>query len=356
MEINEHPTGYFVMDTCCFAHYCKGSIRKEFNYKDVRKYIEDNKLWAVITAYTLFEFVQNCKTPKVIAEVRDELFQAGDFWVLNINRLIGNEYTFEYGPDFMFEFGFDPTKPDDFTKKIHLWRGKVNVSLAPRIVLLTQILAIIYVLIGERKEDGGITWGTVLKLRYIDEYFANNDAVKRLLDFFLLQHSNDELIEFVDGMIKQMMAMANVYLEQRLTNKYKTLAEYNGRIFEENDRIRDKYPRRQMAKKYQRLKKSSKGKFEINSMLDDFLKNRETIFKDGYKRLVEKWFIEDYSGKDMNNTIIDLVNLGIVEAERKIPLIYITEEKSFVKMIQTIDKPYLKETQDFYRGFYKVGC
>ena len=231
------------MDTCCFSHYCKGSVRKEFNYQDIRKYVEDNGLWAVISAYTLFEYVQNCTTPKVIAEVRDELFQANDFWVLNINRLIGDKYTFEYGFDFLFEFGFNPDNPQEFERKINQWREKVYATLAPRIILLTQILAILYVLIDEQKEDGSMTMGTVLKLRYIDEEFANNDAIKRLLDSFLLQHRKDDLIQFVDRMIRQMMALANVFVEQQATHRFKTLAEYNARVMEEEDRIQDMYPR-----------------------------------------------------------------------------------------------------------------
>lgn len=343
------------MDTCCFSHYCKGSVRKEFNYKDIRKYIDDNGFWAVISAYTLFEYVQNCTTPKVIAEVRDELMRGNDFWVLNINRLIGNQYTFEYGFDFLFEFGFDPDKPQEFKRKIDSWREKVYASLAPRIILLTQILAIIYVMIDEQREDGSLTAGTVLKLRYIDEEFAQNDAIKRLLDSFLYQHAKDDLIQFVDGMIKQMMSLANVFLEQQATHKFKTLLEYNTRVMDENDRIRNMYPRKEMSKKYQRLKKNSQGKFEINSMIDVFLKNRESIFKGLFKQLVDKWFLEKYSGKDMANTIIDFVNLGIVEAERRLPLIYITEEKLFVKIIQNIDEPCLKETKEFYKRYYNAA-
>lgn len=354
-ETNIHPAGFLLMDTCCFSHYCRGSVRKEFNYLDIRKFINDNKYWAVITPYTLYEFVQNCTTPKVIEDVRDDIFRAGDFWVMNVNRLIGEEYAFEYGPDFLLEFGFDPSRPQEFINKLSIWRGKIYASLAPRITLLSQILAIIYVLINERDKDGFISMETAWKMQFIDEEFVNNDAITRLLDHFLHQHTKTDLIDFIEGLIKQMMAMANVYVEQKMTNKFNILAEYNARILEENDRLEGMYSRQEMSRKYKQERKASQGTFELNILVEGFLQHRETIFRGLFIRIVEKWFIEHYSGKDIANTIIDYVNFGILELKLSVPIIYITEEGAFAQMIQRLDEEYLYKTKEFYKRFYKVG-
>ena len=91
--IKKLPPAFLLMDTCCFVHYCHHRTTKYFDYGKIRKSVNDNGLWVVITPYTLFELVQNCTTPEIIAQVRGELFSAGDFWVINVNELIGDNKT-----------------------------------------------------------------------------------------------------------------------------------------------------------------------------------------------------------------------------------------------------------------------
>ena len=89
MAINEHPKGYLVMDTNCFSHYCEGGKVAGFDYDKIRVFVEREGYWVVITPYTLYECVQDLTEPKNIIEERNKWFNARDFWVLNVNKLIG---------------------------------------------------------------------------------------------------------------------------------------------------------------------------------------------------------------------------------------------------------------------------
>lgn len=94
------------MDTCCFAHYCNGEVRREFNYLEIREHVIKKNLCIIITPYTLYECFQDCVTSERIADIRDELFRAGPFWVLNVNHLIGENIGLEFGYDFIAELKF----------------------------------------------------------------------------------------------------------------------------------------------------------------------------------------------------------------------------------------------------------
>ena len=139
--------GYLVMDTCSFVHYCKGDTSKGFNYLDIRNYIETNGYAPAITPYTLYEFIQGCTSPKVIAEVRKQFLQAGPFWVINMQNLLGEGFNFKYGYDFFTEIGFHTNNVEGIAEKVGEWRDKVYDALESRVVSLAQIIAIIYVFI-----------------------------------------------------------------------------------------------------------------------------------------------------------------------------------------------------------------
>lgn len=47
-EINEHPSGYLIMDTCCFLNYIEGKRSDAFEYQEIKEFIEKNKLWLVM--------------------------------------------------------------------------------------------------------------------------------------------------------------------------------------------------------------------------------------------------------------------------------------------------------------------
>lgn len=370
MTINENPTGYLVMDTCSFLNYCREDDNINFNYKAIKEYVNNEGLWVVITPYTLYECIQDCFTPQQIKARREDLFRAGDFWVVNVNRIIGNEYTFEYGLDFWLEFKFDPNKPQEFIKKRDEWREKVYDTLAPRIILLAQIISIIYVLLLETNKDGSILKSTQLKIKHIDEYFGSHPNFRAELNLLFVRpdglgykqgddgyenaiDAKDYLKPFVDDMIIQILAVTNVQIDEVLSRKKVSFGEFNARIANEYYRIKDLYPQELMARKYKEINKETHGKFSINALLDSFLIQKAPIFKHLFKRVVNNWFQPQYGGKELMNTIIDYINMGMVEADRNKPLIYMTEEKGLNDYILSLNDESVRSTKEFYNRFYK---
>ena len=363
VEINEHPNGYLVMDTNCFSHYCEGGKVAGFDYDKIRDFVEREGYWVVITPYTLYECIQNCTTPERIQEERNKWFNARDFWVLNVNKLIGDKYNFEYGPDFLFDFGFDPTKVEEFVQKRNEWRDKVFASLAPRIALLSQIIAIIYVMITERKVDGTLSQTSLIKLTYIDqggsqslnlndrlgEFVKNSARYSKELAEAKDVNARDYLVLFVKTLAFLMLTNARDLIGQ--LGSPEIILTFNDPQFVEGV-TRRMYPHNEMVEKYKLAKNSSKKEYSIDSMIDQLLKGCEPIFKQLYKRVVNEWFMKNYKGKELANTIIDFVNMGVLEVESTLPCVYITEEKGFVSLIRGMKDKKAKATQDFYKEFY----
>ena len=247
------------MDTNCFSHYCEGGKVAGFDYDKIRDFVESEGYWVVITPYTLYECVQDLVEPKNIIEERDKWFNARDFWVLNVNRLIGDKYNFEYGMDFLFEFGFDPNNLEAFIKKRNEWRDKVFESLAPRIALLSQIIAIIYVMITERKENGKLSQTSLIKLAYIDQggmlslklnerlgEFVNNPArySKELADAKEV-NARDYLVLFVKNLALLMLTNARYLIGQ--LGRLEIVLTFNDPRFVEGV-TRRMYPHDEMVK------------------------------------------------------------------------------------------------------------
>ena len=79
----------------------------------------------------------------------------------------------------------------------------------------------------------------------------------------------------------------------------------------------------------------------------------DTIFKHLYKKVLADWFEHQGSGKQLMNTIIDYVNTGMIESLKNVPVIYMTEEKKFVELIEGLGDKKVKLTQEFYKRYYK---
>ena len=284
--------------------------------------------------------------------------------MLNVNKLIGDKYNFEYGIDFLFEFGFDPTKPDEFIKKRNELRDKVFESLAPRIALLSQIIAIIYVMITERREDGTLSKVSRIKIAYIDqggpqslklnerlgEFVKNPASYSKVLADAKDVNASDYLILFVEHLALLMLTNAR-YLIGQLGNKENVLTFNDPRFIE--GITKEMYPHNEMVEKYMHAKRNSKKEYTINPMINRLLKGCNHIFKQLYKRVVREWFVANYKGKELANTIIDFVNMGVLEADSTLPCVYITEEKGFVSLIKGMQDEKLKATRKFYTEFYE---
>ena len=366
MRINEHPKGYLVMDTNCFSHYCEGGKVAGFDYDKIRVFVEREGYWVVITPYTLYECVQDLTEPKNIIEERNKWINARDFWVLNVNKLIGDKYNFEYGPDFLFDFGFDANNLEKFTQKRKEWRDKVYASLAPRIVLLAQIIAVIYVIITEWKNDGvqeqEANWkrwminqlygGTKIFDKHLSEFLDNISDYAKGLNNGKDVNARDYLVLFVENVVLLMLSNAEDFIRQ-LRVGYSDITLICNDTVHIDGHIRRKFLHDKMAARYVEVKNGSNKMITIEKKVEEFLKGCEPIFKQLYKRVVTEWFVKGYKGKELANTIIDFVNMGVLEVDSTLPCVYITEENGFVSLIKGMKDGKAKASQDFYMEFYE---
>jgi len=361
--------GYLVMDTCCFVHYCKRDTGKGFNYLDVRNYIETNGYAPAITPYTLYEFIQGCTSPKEIDKVRNQFLQAGPFWVINMQNLLGEGFDFKYGYDFFTEIGFHTNNAEGIAKKVEEWQDKAYYALESRVVSLAQIIAIIYIFITSDM-DKEPEYVTDARCSFIDQFYTNDDVFTKHFQRFIhepdcyTKYSTKDnkaqerdfkhgLILYIENMAMLMVWMSLVLMEQMGTNEEKILP-YQDPEFVSGD-IRNKYSRENMMKVYIKYKAANKW-FSVSKLLNRLsLNNRGGVYQKYLMAMADKWFQKGYcgGGEQLANSIIDYVNLEVLEAIRTKPLIYITEDEAYPKFIKKSKAACFRETQEFCCDFYQ---
>lgn len=369
-EINEHPSGYLIMDTCCFLNYIEGKRSDAFEYEEIKEFIERNKFWLVITPYTLYECIQSCVTEESIKQRGRKMLEAWEFWVLNINGLIG-EPGFEFGPDFVFSLNVGVGSSKVFVEKRNAFREKVYRSLVQRMTLLAQLIAVIYLLITEVDEQGIYPRGFDYRIKLIiGQYFQKEPNFRAQLYSFL-QHpdrmgltmedgvltktwdAKDKFNEFVQDWAIQIIAVSKVIMDEKLANEDLDIGELNTRIVKEHKKIVGQYDREAMVKQYKLFIKKYKKLLTIDSLVDQVISDGDAVFNHLFKRVVGNWFLPRGQGKTLVNTIIDYVNLGVVERLGKAPVIYMTEERAFVDLALSIKDDSFRLTQAFYKKYYK---
>lgn len=369
-EINERPSGYLIMDTCCFLNYIEGERSDAFEYEEIKKFIERNKLWLVITPYTLYECIQSCVTEESIKQRGQKMLEAWEFWVLNINGLIG-EPSFEFGPDFVFSLnvGVGPLK--DFVEKRSAFREKVYHSLVPRMTLLAQLIAVIYLMITEVDEHGNYPRGFEYRIKLIMGQYFQSEPNFRVQLYSFIQYpdrmglvmkdgllaktwdAKDKFNEFVQNWAIQIIAVSKVIMDEKLADEDLDVGELNARIVKELNRTVGQYNREAMVKQYKLFGKKFNKLLTIDSLVDQAMPNGDAVFNHLFKKVVGNWFLPGGQGKTLVNTIIDYVNLGVVEKFGKAPVIYMTEEKAFVDLALCIKDESFRLTQAYYKKYYK---
>ena len=367
-----NPSGYLVMDTCCFTKYMKNEVTHLFDYGLIRDFVIRNGYWVIITPYTLYECIQQCTSIESIARRKNELLQAGDFWVININSIIDSKYTLEYGGDFIFDLFAGSEDIRFFSEKRVQLREKVYSSLFPRIILLAQLLAMAYVVVLEQDDNDGLSSEAILRLQVIDSFFTNHPNFRIQLKSFLNQAIGVGYMD-PDGSIKKGID-AKEYLSVQLSEIINEIlfiskieqtsiiqgeklndAEFNAKICAEYYSSKGMYAREEMVKKYRHLIKRGKSVYTIERLLDEAMSKCDPIFKRFYYKAVIDWFSHNGIGKPLMNTLIDYVNLGVLEVDKRFSVIYMTEDKSIAKFALGVDQENIKATREFYKSYCKVS-
>ena len=369
-EINEHPSGYLIMDTCCFLNYIEGKRSDAFEYQEIKEFIEKNKLWLVITPYTLYECIQSCVTEESLKQRGWKMLEAWEFWVLNINSLIG-EISFEFGPDFVFglNVGVGPSKA--YVEKRGVFREKVYRSLVPRMTLLAQLISVIYLLITEGDGKGNYPQGFDYRISLITGRYFQREHNFRVQLYSFLQYpdrmgltmkdeklvktwdAKDKLNLFIQDWAIQIIAVSKVIMEEQLAKENLDVGEFNTRIVKQYNEILGRYDREKMVRLYRVFIKKNKKLFTIDGLVDQVIFDGDVVFKHLFKKVIGNWFLPGGQGKTLVNTLIDYVNLGVVELLGKAPVVYMTEEGAFVDLALSIKDDCFRLTQSFYKKYYK---
>lgn len=369
-KINEHPSGYLIMDTCCFLNYIGGKDSDAFDYESIKEFIQKSKFWLVITPYTLYECIQSCVTEESLRQRQRELLEAWEFWVLNINGLIGKP-GFEFGPDFVFSLNVGIGSLQDFVEKRSGFREKVFQSLVPRITLIAQLIAVVYLLITEDDGQGNYPQGFDYRIRLITGEYFQKEPNFRMQLYSFLQHpdrmgltmkdgtlaktcdAKDKLNAYVQRWVIQIIAVSKVIVDEQLAKEDFDITELNTRIVKEYNNTVGQYDREKMVKRYKAFVKKHKNQLTIDSLVDQALPNGDAVFNHLFKKVIGNWFMPGGQGKTLVNTMIDYVNLGVVERLGQAPVIYMTEDGPFVDLALSMDDDSFKLTRAFYKDYYK---
>ena len=351
-------------------NYIEGKNSEAFDHDAIKKFINDNKFWLVITPYTLYESIQSCVTEDLLKQRGLQMLDIWDFWVLNINGIIGKN-SFEFGPNLVFNLNVGVGTTNDFVAKRSGLREKVFQSLVPRITLIAQLIAVVYLLITEHDEYDNYPLGFDYRIKLISgKYFQNEPNFKVQL-YSKLQHPDymgltvrdgtlvktwdfkEKLNEFIQDFVIQIIAVSKVITNEKLNNENLDLGELNNRIFREYYTTVGQYERAKMVKLYKVFTKKTKHVVTIENIVDKAIPDGDAIFNHLFKKVIGNWFLPSGQGKTLVNTIIDYVNLGVVEKFGKAPVIYMTEDSPFVDLALNTDDACFNLTRLFYKKYYK---
>lgn len=371
---NIQTSGFLVMDTNCFLKYInEQKVEDEkFDYDGVKDFIEKNHFLLLITPYTLYECVQSCDTIEKMRKRSKEMDALWDFWVLNVNSIIGKDFGLEAGPDFTFSLRLGIGTPEEYVEKRRELRRKIYEALTPRIILLSQLVATVYILASEQREDGTYDASVQRRIGYaLSGYFQEEQNFKvQMYSFFespyrlgltvnegilekTQEDAKDSLSKLIHDFAVQILLVTKVIMDEKRLNTKFSWGEFNDRIVKEHFRTAGMYEAKEMRELGRAFLKKNKGLVTIDRYVDETLPEYDSIFKHLYKRVLSDWFERNGAGKQLMNTIIDYANIGMVETIKGFPVIYMTEEKKFVELIMGLDEKKLKLTQEFYGRYYR---
>ena len=240
-------------------------------------------------------------------------------------------------------------------------------ALEPRVVSLAQIIAIIYIFITSDKEPEYVT---NVRCSFIDQFYTKDDVFKKHFqkyihepDYYTKYASKNNkaqekdfkhgLILYIENMVMLMVWMSEVLLWQMGSNEDVVLP-YQDPRFVSGD-IRKKYSRDNMRKGYAKFMAANKW-YSVSELLNRLsLNNRGGVYQKYLMDMADKWFQKNYcgGGEQLANSVIDYVNLEVLEARRTKPLIYITEDEAYPKFIRKSKAECFRETQEFYCDYYQ---
>lgn len=365
------------MDTCCFVDYLNGCER-DFNYTKIEQFARDNNFNIIISVYSLLEIVQSLNSEKEVEDTIQKFMRKRDFWVLNVNRVLGEDTLFEYGPDFwlLLKMG-KPFTFEEFQKERQEFYAKCYKSLYPKMYLFTELMTQMYLLFKECKAKTvpGETIWTMNKVHSAIEsrkpvldslfemYFIHSGCAR----FNLLQGNLDEattprdvLQDRLFDLMIELIAVVKAK-ESLIRDDIDDDGEFNCRISAEYHKLLKKLTIADLARQAKKCKDKTQGILTVDYAFDLCANGMEPkIIKDSYKKMLKRVFTNGNFGKSFNNSFIDFTNLGLMELfEDRLKTynaVYLTRDKEWLEfMFKHNDKIFVKNTRRFYDEFGMIG-
>ena len=177
----------FVLDTCAFRKYVEGNALDFLKSK-----IRSGLAWAVITPYTLYEFLAGSTNAEHYVSRRNELMNCEDFWVLNMNHILEFE-GYEFGRDFLFSMGFfENTINHDYASAREILLSRMSDTLFKKFLFLAQLAACCYIFAHAESSPNFAPRKGQYMCNYIDECYADMHGARSKIIFDSL-FKNDNL-------------------------------------------------------------------------------------------------------------------------------------------------------------------
>ena len=362
---------YIILDTNCFLAYLRKD-NSRFNYEAIAQYAKENDAFIVISAYSLYEIIQNLTYVSEIEMFRNQLISVGDFWVLNTNGILEHSFL-ENGIDFLFSLSMHRNELlVDFSEKRKQLRSTVYKTLFGKMYIYSALAATAFLILNYCDRDGSCNQDIVWKIHYIDNHFfikhrerydlifteAYKHAGLHCIDpygkgFYIDDDAKNHLRERMLNLIIEILAVSEVELSLAKGEWEFNNNEYNGKIVENCMILTKEIHSDSFRAANQRCSKRTKKKINIHTALDQLMAAfPDNINKRSYTMLLTKLFDGGGFGKSFNNDFIDFSNLSLLDSFPVGSAVYLTDE-SIWRNFMYENKEYLpiKASIKFYERF-----
>ena len=361
---------YIVFDSNCFINALNNK-EGDFDYKHIKSYAAKNGAYITITAFTLYELIQQLSKFEKFDQFREQLISFGDFWVFG-NGIMEHK-GLEYGIDFLFLLSMQNNDNlNSFAKRRDELREKVYHEMIKKMFFYSILVTSAFVYMSECDDNGGIRSDTIYKLSFIgNRYFElHEDRHMKLFtaaykhaglpsysiitkEFYTDYNAKKELPKYMLNLIAEIIATAEVELSLSKGEWNYSIEEYNRRLAEKYMQLSHSLKVDSFKKLNTDIKKRTKKRISIETVLDDLMAGfSESLKKECFHYMVEKLFNSGGFGERFSNDFIDFSNLLMIERFYPGETVYLTGDKKWTRFMELHkDNPFVKQSIEFSEQF-----
>ncbi len=362
---------YIILDSNSFIYLLDGQETITRAISKLRCPHNNQESYIIISAYTLYELIQNMNEIERIREFRDQIIQLGDFWVCNSDSVL-EHHGLEYGIDFLFSLRLNSDELLlEFSKEREQLRKKVYQALFPKMFEYAKLVSSAFLALRNCEVDGTCDYDTLWRIRYIDRYFFDvyrdryilvfSEAYKHagLPSYDISSHqfyndynAKDSLRELMLNLIIEILSVSDVELQMAKKGIRLDNTEYNKHIIENYKVYSKTITSKSFARENIACKKRFGNRMNIDSVLSLMMDRiPASLTKECYVSMVKKLFSSGGFGKSFNNDFIDFSNICLLNRFPEGTAIFITNDsywRSF--LLSHKDNSFARLSADFYEN------